>query len=69
MEGEYWLERTRSNFSNPFIFPVRATAYRGGQLKIGKTTVSVPRELVGRKLMLKVVIEKDKKKKNNTFPK
>ena len=50
----------QEKFTNKFRI-ISNWSKKGGQLKLSKVSVSVPDELVGKKIMLKVVIVDDKK--------
>ena len=44
------------------IFRVRADSYKSGTLSVISRNIHAPKELVGKKIMLKVIVIEDKKK-------
>jgi len=62
--GEYILQKSKSARSSPFLFWVKHKSPYEGIIILSRF-VSVPKELIGKKLILKATIHNDTRNKPN----
>ena len=57
---EFILEKTHAHRGNAFMFFTRANHRLGGYVSLGSSKVSIPTQLVGKKLIFKVEVVNEK---------
>ena len=56
--GEYYIQKSHNTGLGYFIYRCYATQHKGGSITLNSTNISVPRELVGKRLMFRVEVVK-----------